>query len=361
MIIQSIELERVDRAMTKSVGTSLGRTDNTSGYLVRIKVDSGETGLGWAHENPYITGETADSIHSVIRDVITPFFIGKCAWDIAVLMEGIEKRLVFNYRAKAAVDMALHDLVSAKAGLPLYRYLGGAARPFVECVRMIGLDTPDEMSIEVEEMLGNGFRHFKLKIDGMPADADRIRAVSEVIGEEGRIIVDANQAYTPKQIIQLVNRLHDCPALTVLEQPVSVDDIDGLALVRRSVDILVEADESIRTVGDAYRILEKNAADLISLKVPKMGGIYWTKKIADLCQSAGVPNLVGANVGSCIIDLVHTHFACSHPNVSAFAAEIGESLRLVNDVATGLQIENGLATPTSSPGIGATLLPRAGA
>ncbi len=355
MIIRSVKLHRVDRRMTRGVATSLGSSGGAAGFLVQIEAVDGRVGSGWAHENPYIAGETVGSIQSVINEVIAPYLVGKNAYDIAVLMEGIEKRLVFNYRAKAAVDMALHDIVSRAAGVPLYRHLGGATRRSVSCIRMVGLDTPDEMVAETVQMMAQGFRHFKLKIDGAKDDVDRVRAVAAVMEAEGRIVLDANQAYTPKQIIQLVNSLHDCPAVAILEQPVAVHDIEGLALVRRSVDVLVEADESIRTIGDAYRILEKNAADIISLKVAKMGGLYWTRKIADLCQSAGIPNIVGANVGSCIIDLVHTHLACSHPNVTSFACEIGESQRLVSDVATGMDIREGTAYVSDEPGIGATI------
>ncbi len=355
MLIRSVKLRSVNRPMTRAVATSLGNSANTAGFLVEIEVDNGLKGLGWAHENAYIAGETVGSIQSVIEDVMRPLLLGKNAFDIAVLMEDIEKRLMFNHRAKAAVDMALHDLAARAAGVPLYRYLGGSFRKSISCIRMVGLDSADAMVNEVVGMIGQGFRHFKLKIDGQKEDIDRVRAVAAVMGKEGRIVLDANQAYTPKQIIQFVNRLHDCPAIAILEQPTVVHDIEGLALVRRSVDMLVEADESIRTIGDAYRILEKNAADIVSLKVPKMGGLYWTRKIADLCQSAGVPNLVGANVGPCIIDLVHTHLACSHPNVTSFACEIGESQRMVTDVVTGMDIRDGQAYPSESSGLGATV------
>ncbi len=97
------------------------------------------------------------------------------------------------------------------------------------------------------------------------------------------------------------------------------------------------------------------SADIISLKVPKMGGLYWTRKIADLCQSAGIPNLVGATLGPCIIDLVHTHLACSHPNVTSFACEIGESQRMVPDIVSGMMIRNGEAYPSEAPGLGASI------
>jgi L-alanine-DL-glutamate epimerase-like enolase superfamily enzyme len=351
-------MHRVDRTLARSVGTSLGHVSQISGYLVRIVTeDDSISGMGWAHENPFIAGETAESIRSVIDGIFSPFLIGKDPRDIAVLMEGLESRVVFNYRAKSAIDMALHDLTARAASVPLYRQLGGAFRSSIPCIRMLGLASPEEMAKEAQALQAEGFRHFKLKIDATAGDLDRVRAVAAVLGHDGRLVLDANQAYTPKQAIEFANRLHDCPAVAILEQPVRSDDLDGMALVRRSVDMLVEADECVRTVADAYRVIEKQAADIISLKVPKMGGLYWTRKIADLCQAANIPNMTGAMVGSCIFDIVHTHLACSHPNISAFGCEIGDSRRLSHDVATGLVIRDGAAQADDTPGLGAQLAP----
>lgn len=330
-----------------------------SGILVTI--DAGEfRGIGWAHENPFIAGETAGSIRAVIDGVIAPFIVGKDARDIATLMEGIERRLVFNYRAKAAIDLALHDVAARAAAVPLHRLLGGAWRDSVACIRMIGLDSPEAMAEEVRVLRAQGFEHFKLKIDAAPQDERRIRAVAELLGPGGKLVIDANQAYPPKGIVRLMDRLHDCAAIAIVEQPVPNHDIEGLALVRRAVRAEVEADEAVRTPGDAMRIIERGAADMISLKVSKMGGLYWTRKIADLCQAAGVPNRVGGHVGSAVVDIGHTHLACSHPNITAFGHEIGESRRLTDDVVDGLLLRDGRAYVSSEPGLGARLLPFSG-
>jgi L-alanine-DL-glutamate epimerase-like enolase superfamily enzyme len=356
MVVTSVKLRRATTSFTRQLATSLGGSAESAGVLVTMQTDNGITGVGWAHENPFIAGETVASIESVITEVILPVIEGQDPRNIAPMMEEIEKRLAFNYRAKAAVDIALHDLVAKDSGVPLSHILGGRIHESIDCIRMMGLDTPAEMAKEGSDLRAQGFRNFKLKIDGKADDADRIRAVCDAVGRDCGIVLDATQAYTPKGIIQLVDQLHEC-RIDILEQPVPVGDIDGLAMVRSSVAPLVEADESIRTMSDACRILEKQAADIISLKVPKMGGIYFTRKIADLCQSVGIPNLVGGNIGPCLIDLVHTHLACSHPNVTSFACEIGESQRLTRDIASGLDIRNGRAYVGDTPGIGATIFP----
>lgn len=354
-VIKTLTAHQVSRKLKKRVKDARSETETTAGFIVHMTTDDGFEGIGWAHESRTISGETTASIRSAIEDVIRPLVIGRHAQEIASIMETIESRLVFNFRAKAGVDIALHDIAAQAAGLPLHRFLGGARSRSVDCIRMISLDTPDEMAKEATEQKALGYRHFKLKIDATASDFDRVRAVATVLDDGGKLILDANQAYQPKDVIQLMDRLHDCP-IAILEQPVPVHDLKGMALVRRSVRPMVEADESVRTVMDAISIIEHEAADIISLKIPKMGGIYFASKIADLCHSAGVPNLVGSNVGSCIIDLVATHFACTHPNVTGFAAEIGDSERLVEDLAVGLNVRDGRSFLPDIPGIGASLI-----
>lgn len=352
MIIASIQIQHIDSPLRRTIETSLGNVGPIRGVLLKINAEDGLTGIGWATENPFYAGETIKSMESAIEDVIFPFIRGKDPLDIESIMEGIEKRLLFNYRVKSAIDMALHDLIGKSLGIPLYQYLGGLSRESIASIRIIGVDTPTNMLQEVLELQQQGYRHFKLKLDGQPQDVERVKAICESINPEVNIILDPNQAYTPKGAIQLMNRLHQYANIAILEQPVPVHDLKGMALVRQSVGVLVEADESVRNIYDAYRIIESGAADILSLKVSKMGGIHWARKIADLCEGAGIPCLVGADVGSCVHDLAQLHLAVSHNNIRCFGCEIGESTRMVNDPIIGLDIRDGLLYPPKEPGLG---------
>ena len=157
MKIKSVELRRADIEMVRKVGTSLGGSGLCSGVMVTLRTDDNAFGIGWAHENAFIAGETVATIESVINEVIFPVLKGRDPHEIPLIMEEIGKRLMFNYRAKAAIDMALHDIVSKAADVPLWGYLGGMLRDRIECIRMIGLKSPDEMAGRGARAAATGF------------------------------------------------------------------------------------------------------------------------------------------------------------------------------------------------------------
>jgi len=135
---------------------------------------------------------------------------------------------------------------------------------------------------------------------------------------------------------------------------VRTDDLEGLALVRKSVGIPIEVDESVRSLSDALNIIRLGAADFISLKPFKMGGFRVLKKILGLCEAANVKCLVGTTPGSRLIEAANVHFIVSTPYIDV-ACEIGEFVRMQNDPVTGLEVSNGSAKIPSGPGLGVNL------
>jgi len=132
------------------------------------------------------------------------------------------------------------------------------------------------------------------------------------------------------------------------------DDIEGLALVRKSIGIPVEADESVRNLSDVLSIIKLGAADFVSLKPFKFGGFRPMRKILTLCEAANIKCLVGTTPGSSLIDAANVHFITSSPSIDS-PCEIGESFRMQNDPVTGLKIINGFANILYGPGIGINL------
>jgi L-alanine-DL-glutamate epimerase-like enolase superfamily enzyme len=124
-----------------------------------------------------------------------------------------------------------------------------------------------------------------------------------------------------------------------------------MALVRQSVAPLVMADEAVNSATDALRIIEAGAADVISLKIPKMGGIFKARKAAAVCEAAGVDYLVGTAPGSRLLDAANVHLAASLKDLK-LPCEIGEFERMANDPASGLEIAAGFSSPPEKPGLG---------
>ncbi len=164
------------------------------------------------------------------------------------------------------------------------------------------------------------------------------------------ISVDANQAYTPKHAVKILNQLADCN-LIVVEQPVRQDDARGMRFVRKNVNIPIMADEGVNTAADALRLIEADAIDAVSIKIWKMGGYYKSREIACVCSAANIDVHVGSTAGSQLMEAMQLHFCAAIPDLFA-GAEIGEFESLNDDPASGLTVEKGTLRISERPGLG---------
>jgi len=147
--------------------------------------------------------------------------------------------------------------------------------------------------------MARGVRAFKPKIGGDPdEDAARLRAIREAVGPDVAIRADANQGYRPKEAIRLCRLAERFDvSLELLEQPVDPWDLQGMAAVRRSVDTLIEADESCYSIHDAMQVVRHEAADVLYIKLGKAGGLSNAKKIAAIVEASGLRCVIGTAFG----------------------------------------------------------------
>jgi L-alanine-DL-glutamate epimerase-like enolase superfamily enzyme len=139
--------------------------------------------------------------------------------------------------------------------------------------------------------------------------------------------------------------------IALVEQPVKENDLKGMALVRKSVQARIMADESVRSPQDALRVIESEAADVISLKIPKMGGILKARNVAAVCEAAAIEYLVGTAPGSRLLDAANVHLAASLKELT-LPCEIGEFERMGNDPCSGFEIKDGYSSPPQAAGLG---------
>ncbi len=163
------------------------------------------------------------------------------------------------------------------------------------------------------EYVAQGVRAFKPKIGGYPdEDVQRLRAIREAVGKDVTIRADANQGYTPKEAIRLCRLAEKYDVgLELLEQPVAYWDLRGMAEVKSAVDILIEADESCYGVNDAMNIVRQGAADVLNIKIEKVGGLYNAKKVAAVAEGAGLQCVIGTAFGLGITIAAKLHLAAS--------------------------------------------------
>jgi L-alanine-DL-glutamate epimerase-like enolase superfamily enzyme len=257
--------------------------------IVTIETDEGSFGTGEATPDIGFFGETLEEVKSAIDLYLGPKLVGLDPFDRERMLHQLDFR--GNHCARSALDLAVHDLLGKVLGIPVFDLLGGLCRERIPVALEIAGGPPDEMARACAGLVAQGVRAFKPKIGGKPdADADRLRAIREAVG-------------------RLAEKFD--VGLELLEQPVPYWDLKGMAQVRQAVDILIEADESAFTVNDVMNIIRAEAADVINIKVEKLGGLYSAKKVAALAESAGLQCVIGTAFGLGVTVAAKLHLAAS--------------------------------------------------
>ena len=330
--------------------------------LATIETEDGHAGTGEATVDVGFFGETLEQAQAAIEDYLGPQLVGCDPFDRERLMWLIDFR--GNTTAKSAIDMALHDLVGRIAGVSVGDLIGGRARDRVEVAIEIAGGEPEGMAQRCVELVALGVRAFKPKIGGDPRrDAERLVAIRHAVGPDVTLRADANQGFTPKQAIELCRIVErEGVDLELLEQPVPAWDHEGMAHVRRSVDTLIEADESCYSLHDALALVRAQACDVLNVKLGKAGGLLAAKKIAAVAEAAGVGCVLGTAFAVGPELAAKLHLAASIPAV-VDAVEFtelslhGTVLAAPHDRLFALPLEDGCLAVPEGPGLGVELDP----
>ena len=209
--------------------------------LVRVSTDEGIAGLG---EISIVFAPTGVELSRIAADVIAPHVIGANPFEIAAIHARMDEAIEGAEPAKAAIDIAVYDIVGKALDVPVYTLLGGRVREAIPLSHSIMFGSPEEMAELAGELKGRGFRTVKVKV-GQDVDEAAVRAIRETVGDDFTIRVDANAAWrTPKEALDTLNRIEPY-RIELAEQPLAADDLDGMAFVRDHSAIPVMADESV--------------------------------------------------------------------------------------------------------------------
>lgn len=350
MIIKEFSIEPcVLRKADPTWRTSLHADPTTEGAIIRLTADNGHFGDGYGSATAHM-----GSVPPVLKaelEFFRPAVIGEDARNMEAISLKLDRLLRGAPFARSAIECALFDLNARALGVPLNRLLGGQVRDRVPVIRILAIKTPQEMASAARKLVDEGYRYLKIKVDGdVATDVARVAAVRREVGDSIHLTIDANQAYSVKSAITALNRMAES-GLDLAEQPVHVDDLDGLALVTRAVPAIVEADEAAGSLKDIQAIIRGRCADAVSLKLPKLGGLRNGIMAARMCEANGIKYRLGAAVGSRILVATALHLACALPGMD-YACELGEFERLLDDPFDGLRIVDGDLLLPTSPGLG---------
>ena len=271
-------------------------------------------------------------------------------------MDRVGSLMAGNARAKAGIDAGLYDLAGRILNVPAVALLGGPVRTEIPIIRIVAMANPGAMADAAADVVAAGFRYLKLKVGGdLNADVERIAQVRQRCGPDIHLTIDANQAYSVSKAVTFLRSIDEFN-IDMAEQPVAADDFEGLKIARAKSNVPILADESVRSVGDALRLIKLGAADYISIKIGHLGGISTAVKLANVCEAASVGCLVGANTGGRMVEAANMHFIAATKAIN-YACEVGEFYRLTDDPTAQLKSQNGTLKLPQGPGIGVEPLP----
>jgi L-alanine-DL-glutamate epimerase-like enolase superfamily enzyme len=365
MTITEVRARAVAIPVSRPTRMSTRALDQREYVLVEIGTDTGATtGLGYV----YAGTRGGRLVAGAIDDLLAPVLLGADECDILGLWDRMYQETLLTgrrgavIRALSAVDIALWDLSAKRHGVPLAVLLGGSAVDPVPAYASGGYYRPDEgdwceaVQREIEYNRSLGFRDHKIKVGGLPVaeDAARVAAAVEAIAGEGRLAVDANNAYRSVDEALYATRAFERAAgengLWWVEEPLSPDDIAGHARLAREVETMIATGEIHQTRWEFRDLIERQAADLLQPDVGVLGGVSEWQRVTRAAESFGLPVAPHWHAN------IHAQLAAATPNciaVEHFALDKDiYNFELLVTSETRLAVRDGCVVLGQQPGIG---------
>lgn len=352
MKITEVRIGRISVPLRVPFKTALRRVDSVEDVIVELHTDTGAVGYGEAPPTGVITGDTTGAIIGALKDHIIKTIIGRDVDDFEALTDSVQKCIIHNSSAKAAVDMALWDLYGQLYNIPVYKLLGGSKDKIVTDIT-ISVNSPEEMARDAITAINRGYDTLKVKVGVNPKlDVERLSAIRNAIGARAKLRIDANQAWKPQEAVRILNQMQEQGLdIELVEQPVIAHDIEGLKYVTERSYVPVLADESVFSPLDAMKIIQSGAADLINIKLMKCGGITPALKIADAASIMGVECMLGCMLEAKVSVNAAVHVACARSIITKIDLD-GPVLCSEDPIIGGSIFDEKDITVSKAPGLG---------
>lgn len=338
-------------ALKRPFITAQRRVDALTGVIVDLELADGTIGRGSAAATYLVTGESTESIIAAVEGPIHAALCGRDG-SLREHAAAISSSCAANTSAKAAVDVALHDAWAQVLGVPLVVALGGASAATLTTDMTVSLDEPDVMARRAAAAVSEGYEVLKIKLgNDWRSDLERLTVVAREV-PTAQFRLDANQGWSVKNAIGIIRKIEDSGVpVQLIEQPVAKGDRAGLAVVTRTVDTPIMADESIASPADALDLIARRAVDLLNIKLAKCGGVGQAMAIADIAAAGGIECMIGAMMEPRISIAGAAHVAAAHPNITLVDLDSAEWID-DPDLLGGYTMKRSVMHLQTGPGIG---------
>jgi L-alanine-DL-glutamate epimerase-like enolase superfamily enzyme len=311
MKIERVTVCPVKLPRKESFGVRTGAYDVMPNVYVRIDTDDGVVGYGEGAPIEDYFGETQKSITTAVSDYFAPVLLGKDPLRINTIMDELDRVLPGQPCAKAAIDIALHDLKGKALGVPIAELLGGRFADEVPLTVSVGIDEPGKMNAKIRAAADAGFPIIKLKGgEQVEDDVAALRRAREAIGDGGPWLrLDANAGYrNPHEIWRYARELEEL-RVALFEQPFAAHCWDAHRMLRDRMNVPILLDESMQTGADLREIAKSPEGFVANIKLQKSGGFLRASKLVYAAAQFGIPVMIGSQRESVIGNTASIHLA----------------------------------------------------
>lgn len=350
MNIQKIEIFSVRFPLKVPFIVSYHRYNDMPSVIVKMTTACGLVGYGEAVADEHVTGESAESTVSVLRHLLAPLLIGKNPMHLEHIHDEMDRAIRGVPAAKAALDIACHDVIGKKLNQPIYEWIGGRYHESFPVTHVLSIGEPNHMAQEALEQMKRGYTAVKMKVGvDVQTDVARVKAVREAVGNDVPIRVDVNQGWINAANTVQAMRLLEPYGIDWVEQPVKADDFEGMLEVKQKISVPLMMDEGLKDIHDMRRLTMMQAAHKANIKLMKCGGIYPAKKLVHMAEMSGIECQIGSMVESSIASSAGFHVAFSSKIVKT--VELTGPLRFGKDVGN-LSYDLPIISLNDRPGLG---------
>ena len=354
LLIREVSAIAVSVPLTKPVLMGGGqRFDRSESLIVRIEAHNGLVGWGEASAAPSMTGENLAGMVYAVKHYLAPRLMGKNGLDLPYQILTMGQGLIGNQGAKAACDIALHDLVGQYLQVPVVQLLGGKARESVLTQYQLGNPNIEQDIAEARHSWKKGYRFFKLKVGVKSVEQEILAAhkIRKALGPDALLCADANMGLSSAHAHAYVQGVASC-GLMFLEQPFGDEDIEKMAELGRSSPVDLCADESIHGINNIFECHKAGPIKGVNHKTIKLGGLIQTQRAAIISDGLGLCVDLASKTGeSSIAAAALTHLAYAIPNLH-WGLNINNHYLQTDLVDNPLQQVNASVACPTGPGLG---------